>query len=214
MVLKLLPLAFTLLITSCVSTSKRETKIFSYDLDAFAQSEENSYVRAQHGYQEPATGAELFDPGAPKEPQLSLVSKATDTKKHLKITGPFEWPVQKARFVRGFNPYAKESERHFGLDLAAPRGTPVFAAKDGVVIYAGAGFTGYGKIVIIDHLNGQYATFYSHLDRITVAEGDSVTSKDEIGEVGSTGRSTGNHLHFEIRSITDGPLNPLDFLKK
>ncbi|MEK2647501.1 M23 family metallopeptidase [Bdellovibrio sp. BCCA] len=210
-VLLLLTASLTLL--SCVSAPTRETKIEGYDLNEFVQDEGNQYIQAQNSMISASAAPELFDPASPPEVKVNPIKKSA-LKLHLKATGFFEWPIKKARYIRGFQPFAKEGDRHFGLDLAAPKGTPVYSAKDGVVIYAGAGFTGYGKIVIIEHLNGQYATFYSHLSLIHVQEGDEVTVEDELGEVGSTGRSTGNHLHFEIRSIQDGPLDPLEFLKK
>ena len=87
---------------------------------------------------------------------------------------------------------------HTGLDIAAPQGQPVVAADTGRVRWAGWDTTGYGWLVIIDHGNG-YRTYYAHLDQIWVARGEVVLRGQPIGVVGTTGNSTGFHLHFEVR---------------
>jgi len=97
---------------------------------------------------------------------------------------------------------------HEGIDIAAPYGTPVRAAAAGRVIIAGSS-GGYGNLVVIDHGNGM-ATAYAHLSAIYAA-GGSVGQGQSIGAVGSTGHSTGNHLHFEVR-INGSPVNPLGYL--
>jgi murein DD-endopeptidase MepM/ murein hydrolase activator NlpD len=86
---------------------------------------------------------------------------------------------------------------HTGIDLAAPRGTPVHAALDGVA-HVVVSATGYGLHVIVDHGDG-LTTMYGHLDSVTVEDGDEVSAGDVIGLVGSTGNSTGPHVHFEVR---------------
>lgn len=120
----------------------------------------------------------------------------------------FEWPVEDARFVRGFLPQKKRP--HWGVDLAAPRGTPIYSAQSGMVIYAGRDFKGYGKMVLIESGKG-WATLYAHMDKILVDEGQTVTTKSILGLMGRTGRATGVHLHFEIRR-GKGPVDPLEFL--
>jgi len=96
---------------------------------------------------------------------------------------------------------SKESIRdhvHKGLDIAAPNGTSIYAAADGTVKFAGMNNGGYGNLVIIQHGNG-IETYYGHCSKIFVSAGQTVSAGDKIAAVGSTGRSTGNHLHFEIR---------------
>ncbi len=98
---------------------------------------------------------------------------------------------------------------HQGIDIAAPTGTPIAAAKDGVVIHSGR-MSGYGNVVIIDHGRG-FSTVYAHQSRIAAREGQSVSQRQVIGYVGSTGRSTGPHLHFETR-VNGSAHNPRRYL--
>ncbi len=95
---------------------------------------------------------------------------------------------------------------HHGVDIAAPWGAPVQAAAPGTVVYAGW-FGGYGKLVVVDH-GGGLATLYGHLSSIAVSAGQRVRRGDVVGRVGSTGYSTGPHLHFEIR-VNGRPVDPL-----
>ncbi len=105
-------------------------------------------------------------------------------------SGRFMWPVV-GYWSRGFTWY------HFGIDIANRTGTPIYAADDGYVMLAGQDTWGYGLQVILDHGNG-YKTRYAHLSKILVKAGQIVKRGEKIGLMGSTGRSTGPHLHFEI----------------
>ena len=110
------------------------------------------------------------------------------------------------------HPVYKSRRMHTGVDIGAPKGTPVGAAKKGKVIKAQT-YGGYGKCVVIDHgeENGKtITTLYGHLSRITCSVGDDVVSGTKIGEVGSTGISTGNHLHFEVR-VDGDPVDPMKY---
>lgn len=120
----------------------------------------------------------------------------------------FDWPVDQARMTRGFLPHKRRP--HLGIDLAAPKGTPILASQAGVVIYAGREFRGYGKMVLVESGEG-WATLYAHFDKILVAEGQKVQQGEVIGAMGRTGRATGVHLHFEIRR-EQGPIDPLPLL--
>jgi murein DD-endopeptidase MepM/ murein hydrolase activator NlpD len=108
------------------------------------------------------------------------------------------------------NPFnGHSSEFHAGTDIAAPWGTPVVAAADGTVYFTGV-YGGYGQLVILDHGEG-LTTRYGHLSKITVRENQKVTKGQKIGNVGSTGRSTGPHLHYEVRR-NEVPVNPSRYL--
>jgi murein DD-endopeptidase MepM/ murein hydrolase activator NlpD len=100
-------------------------------------------------------------------------------------------------------------EYHKGQDIAAPTGTPINATADGVVVVAGW-VKGYGNGIYIDHGNG-ITTRYGHLSRIDVVVGQTVKQGGHLGLVGSTGRSTGPHLHYEVR-VNGQPTSPLNYL--
>lgn len=119
-----------------------------------------------------------------------------------------DWPVDEARMTRGYLPNRKRP--HLGLDLASPKGTPILSAHNGLVIYTGRDFKGFGKMVLIEGANG-WATLYAHLDKIQVKEGLRVLQGQRIGTMGRTGRATGVHLHFELRKAR-GPVDPLLYL--
>lgn len=120
----------------------------------------------------------------------------------------FDWPVDRARLTRGYRTTGRRA--HLGIDLAGPRKTPVYSAHQGMVIYAGRDFRGFGKMILIESGHG-WATLYAHLDKILVSEGQKVKLGESVGLMGNTGRSTGPHLHFEIRK-NKGPVDPLQYL--
>lgn len=99
---------------------------------------------------------------------------------------------------------------HKGIDIVGPVGSPIYASDEGIVTYAGYEEGGYGNIVKIDHQNG-YQTYYAHCSEVLVSSGDIVKKGDLIAKVGNTGRSTGAHLHFEIRKNGETQ-NPLDYI--
>ncbi|MDW8801584.1 M23 family metallopeptidase [Clostridium sp. A1-XYC3] len=105
---------------------------------------------------------------------------------------------------------ARWGKMHNGIDIGSPMGDPIHAAMDGKVYYAGWE-NGYGNIIKIEHESG-IQTFYGHCSKISVKEGQYVKSGEKIGEVGSTGRSTGPHVHFEVR-VEGVPKNPLAYIK-
>ena len=121
---------------------------------------------------------------------------------------PFGSPVIGGRRTSGFGPRGRSM--HTGLDIAAPRGTPIYATADGIVTFAGRE-RGYGRVVKIRHAFG-FETVYAHLNRARVKVGQRVGRGDRIGDMGSTGRSTGNHVHYEIR-IDNKPVNPVKFIE-
>lgn len=108
------------------------------------------------------------------------------------------------------NPFSGEGrEFHDGLDIAADFGTPVMATADGLVIWA-APHAGYGNAVVLYHTNG-ITTRYGHLSKISVEPGQRVRRGDQLGNVGSTGRSTGPHVHYEVRE-NDQPVDPQRYM--
>lgn len=127
---------------------------------------------------------------------------------------PFSMPVRSNfRLTSGFgyrrDPINGGRRLHAGTDFAGPRGTPIYAGGDGTVIFAGRQ-SGYGLMVEIRHPFG-LTTRYAHMSRIRVSEGERVSRGDRIGDMGNTGRSTGPHLHYEVRRDGD-PVNPMTFI--
>jgi murein DD-endopeptidase MepM/ murein hydrolase activator NlpD len=121
---------------------------------------------------------------------------------------PFGEPVFGGRRTSGFGP--RRGRHHKGLDIAAPRGTAIHSTAEGVVTFSGRQ-RGYGLIVKIRHAFG-FETVYAHLRRTRVKVGQRVERGDRIGDMGNTGRSTGTHLHYEIR-IDNKPVNPIKFIE-
>ena len=146
-------------------------------------------------------GQKLLVPGGSKpilQKMVKIYSGAVPANAS-KGTGRFVWPAS-GRITQGFKPY------HRALDIAGWTGAQIKAADSGYVIDAGWNDTGYGNYVVVDHRNG-FQTLYGHLSRILVNAGTSVGKGTVIGLMGSTGRSTGPHLHFEVRQ-RGVPLNP------
>lgn len=122
--------------------------------------------------------------------------------------GTYVWPTVE-HYLSGFD-YSPETN-HYGLDIAGNLGNAIYAADSGVVVYAGWNDWGYGNVVVIDHGNG-WQTLYAHLSSYTVGCGTSVTQGQLIAGMGSTGNSSGPHLHFEMRNDSY-KANPWDFLQ-
>ena len=147
-----------------------------------------------------------------REPVTEQRLQGTKARPTWLPTGSFRWPVS-GRVTSYFggrkSPGGIGSTNHKGIDIAAPRGTPVYAADGGTVTYAGW-MSGYGYLVRINHGNG-YETYYGHNSSLTVSVGQKVYKGQQIARVGSTGNSTGNHCHFEIRynGVAKNPLNYL-----
>jgi murein DD-endopeptidase MepM/ murein hydrolase activator NlpD len=121
--------------------------------------------------------------------------------------GAFIWPSNK-RYLSGFD--YSPSTNHWGLDIAGNEGEAVYATDAGVIVYAGWNNYGYGNMIMVDHGNN-FQSLYAHLSAYSVGCGQSVGQGDLIGAIGSTGRSSGAHLHFEIRAISSF-VNPWDVL--
>ena len=121
----------------------------------------------------------------------------------------FQWPLKKYKITQQFNSLKKPP--HLGIDLKANLGAVVLSSQSGRVVYAGQKFTGYGKVIIIEH-SPHWASLYSHLSQINVQLGQQVKQGQAIGAVGSTGNSSGPHLHFEIMYKKQN-VNPLIYLR-
>lgn len=134
----------------------------------------------------------------------------------LNSVSNFALPITGAVISSGFgwrvHPITGERRLHKGVDFAAPTGTPIFAAADGVVTDAGWTDGGYGNIVELRHGDGS-VTLYAHTNRVYVSKGQVVNKGQAIAEVGTTGRSTGPHLHFEVQPDGKTAVDPMDYLQ-
>ncbi len=165
---------------------------------------------------------ELFpaDPAKMDKTELRLqkLLRDLDTVQMMDIAGnkiPFVMPVRAAVRVSSTfgprrDPINGTSRMHKGYDWAGPLGTPLYATADGVVKFAGRQ-RGYGWVVIIQHEFG-YETFYAHQSKLRVVKGQRVSRGDRIGDMGSSGRSTGSHIHYEVRR-NGKALNPLTYIE-
>ena len=132
------------------------------------------------------------------------------------IAVPSEKPIPSGvEFTSGYgvrsDPFGRGRAMHAGIDLSGPIGTPIYATADGVVTEAEWNSGGYGNLIKIDHGRG-IETRYGHMSKMTVRPGERVTRGQLIGRMGSTGRSTGSHLHYEVR-IDGRAVNPIPFMK-
>ncbi len=148
--------------------------------------------------------------GKPKKPAAPIVDKPRTTAPPPRVNTPvstWQWPSE-GSIVRGFD---SSQYAHKGIDIAGKLEQPVNAAAAGVVVYAGSGLVGYGKLLIVKH-NDRYLSAYAHNNRLLVKEGETIRQGQTIAKMGDTGTDSVK-LHFEIRE--DGkPINPVKLLPK
>ena len=121
---------------------------------------------------------------------------------------PLSWPLKNYRLSQAYAPRWNAS--HQGIDMAAPKGTPVFSSHSGRVVYAGNRLSGYGKTVIVEY-SRHWSTLYAHLQTIHVKTGWKIPRAFPLGTVGHTGKARGSHLHFEL-IYKKQPVNPVPYL--
>lgn len=167
-------------------------------------------------------GQSSFAMGGPLEPsnhepkfqELFLSWKKVAQLESALTSLPSHHPVRRVNYTSNYgvryDPFNGHTAMHAGIDLAGPIGEPIYASADGVVHRAGWGGA-YGKMIDIGHGKG-IATRYGHLSRVLVRAGDRVKKGEVIGHMGSTGRSTGSHLHYEVR-VDGRAVNPMPFLR-
>ncbi len=149
-------------------------------------------------------------------PQVKLISDSINTKSNMSLNAgislDYKWPLTKQGIITstfGIRYLGASKDFHYGVDIAAIAGTPILASQSGIVTYA-SWQGGYGQVVFVSHLDGS-ETRYAHMSRISVNEGQQISQGEKLGEVGSTGFTTGPHLHFEVH-IDGKAVNPIDYL--
>lgn len=160
-------------------------------------------------------GARLWIPGARRVLEVPDTKKSHSSRTAKKKSPPtvrprkgfLAWPA-KGTLTSGFG--MRDGRKHEGIDIAAAKGTPIYSAAKGNVVFSGWGPTGYGKMIIIKHKH-HLTTLYAHNSKLLVRKGSRVKQGQKIALMGSTGRSTGPHLHFEVRNDTH-PKNPIKYL--
>ncbi|GAA4010937.1 hypothetical protein GCM10022280_05390 [Sphingomonas swuensis] len=159
-----------------------------------------------------------FEPVSKADPTFKALFnswKKLDSLQDGVIAVPSDKPVKMAAFTSSFgvrsDPFKGGAAMHAGIDLAGPIGTPIYATADGVVTEGGWNAGGYGNLIKLDHGRG-IETRYGHLSGISVRAGERVKRGQLIGRMGSTGRSTGSHLHYEVR-IDGRAVNPIPFMR-
>jgi murein DD-endopeptidase MepM/ murein hydrolase activator NlpD len=181
------------------------------DIDAAALKRLGFYPAAGGGVGGPADSGS----GDPTFKQLFTSWKKLDSLAGGAIAIPSDKPVKTAEFTSAYgmrtDPFRRGASMHAGIDLAGPVGTPIYATADGIVQRSGWNNGGYGNLIEIDHGRG-ITTRYAHLSGMTVRQGEQVSRGQMIGRMGSTGRSTGSHLHYEVR-IDNRPVNPIPFMR-
>ena len=147
-----------------------------------------------------------------QESSLRELQEYFDDQRSLLASTPSIWPTRgwvTSDFGTRLDPYSAERKMHQGLDIATPHGQPVYSPSDGTVVFTGTE-GGYGKVLVIDHGYG-VKTRYGHLSEILVRLGDRIKRGLKVASVGNTGRSTGPHLHYEVR-VNGIPENPRKFI--
>lgn len=186
-------------------------------IDDLEEATKEAY-RGQGGPSEPIPAdldtSRIFQSGTGIDSLIELANQLHTYRVYYRGT-PFGRPVHaRHNFTSGYgmrtHPVTGRLQMHKGIDLAAPPGTPIRATGDGIVTFAGRSGN-YGLLIRVEHL-GRISTTYAHLEKIYVRKGQSVSRNQQIGAMGSTGASTGPHLHYEI--VVDGKMiNPMKFIE-
>jgi len=183
----------------------RICKTYGVDMDEVARI---NHIRDPSRIRE---GQRIFIPGAKRVLRVDIYiddiggkrGRREDPKRIALAKGRFIWPVR-GKITREFG--IRGTVKHDGIDISAPKGTPIRASDSGKVLYSGDEITGYGNIIILKHGRG-FITIYAHNEINGVAEGMNVVRGQIIGRVGNTGRASAPHLHFEVRK-NNRPIDP------
>lgn len=210
---------------SSIQTKLEESKQESSKLDSAAANAADSLQEAKEGYEDATAAIQK----ALAEAAAAASSSSAGNNGSSSDSGGggsngeggnssgWAWPISTSyKITSGYGPRNYGTGYHYGVDFASPAGTPIYASMSGTVIVStygaiGSGYGGYGNVVVVSHPNG-HLTLYAHMSSRAVSVGQSVSQGQTLGYVGTTGDSTGNHLHFEVRDSSANRLNPTNYI--
>ena len=189
--------------------SRKEIEKSEAEVDKLLKQINKQEDKIEHSVKELEAQAKAMDAEIARK-EKELAAKLGGNK--ITTESGYLWPLTgyknlSSLYAGRIDPFTGKPATHSGIDVPAPKGTPVLAAKSGVVITSAYNSGGYGNYVVVSHGNGN-TTLYAHLSARSVKEGDTVKQGQVVGKVGSTGRSTGNHLHYEIR-VNNARIDPV-----
>ena len=182
-------------------TLPEDIEVTVNDINKTLKDNNDQYVKEQT--KKKTTTYSAYSSSSYVVPQEILVAMKSENES-FSFRNPLDGGIITSRFG------IRSRDNHKGLDVAAPTGTPIHVAEDGIVTFVGW-YYGYGNLVRVQHGNG-YETWYGHCSKLACTAGQSVTKGDVIAYVGSTGISTGPHCHFEVR-VNGVPYNPEAFIQ-
>lgn len=195
------PIPFETVYEETDSLYKGDRKIITQGVEG--EREIKGYIIKENGEE---VDREILEETIFSEPQTRVVAEGTKPRPKTMATGLFANP-SRGRLSSRFG--MRWGSMHKGIDIANSIGTPIYAADGGVVTFSGKNGS-FGNLIIINHENG-YETYYAHCSKLLVSKGERVYKGQHIANVGNTGRSTGPHLHFEVRK-NGTPVNPLSYV--
>lgn len=195
-----------------IAALKTGTEVFLPGARPEGLVEKHEPVKLAEAKKSPASSAKNAKTAAKPAPKAEKPAKGEIAVRKAK--GGFRWPIMgriNSPFGWRQHPITRRKDFHTGIDIKAERNDPIKAAGSGRVIYSGW-MGGYGKVLVIEHNNGQ-STLYAHCSTLLAGKGASVSSGQLVAKIGTTGRSTGPHLHFEVRN-GNSPVNPIKYLSR
>ena len=191
-----------------LKSDKAENERLASEAESYFSKLSNDKAAATAEYNKAKAAEEALD----AQLQAMLAQIANQNSSQVTAAGEYMWPLPAGGYISCYFGDTDPGGRpHYAMDIAISAGTPIYAANDGSVVTA-AWHSSYGNYILLDHGNGK-STLYAHCSSLAVSSGQSVSKGQVIGYVGSTGYSTGNHLHFEFR-VNGQKVNPANYVSR
>lgn len=191
-----------------LKSDKAENERLASEAESYFSKLSNDKAAATAEYNKAKAAEEALD----AQLQAMLAQIANQNSSQVTAAGEYMWPLPAGGYISCYFGDTDPGGRpHYAMDIAISAGTPIYAANDGSVVTA-AWHSSYGNYILLDHGNGK-STLYAHCSGLAVSSGQSVSKGQVIGYVGSTGYSTGNHLHFEFR-VNGQKVNPANYVSR